>query len=338
MTNAEIKKLRKQAAQQRRRIILNTDAGIVHAGDPDHPETFLDHRLRGLHETHVDTVCFCTDYGFSHYTHNSKVSQVVTYQDSSDDPAPAIIQALIDKGTDTIEVAGNYCHENGMEIFWSMRMNDAHDGWIPEAISQWKKNHPECLFGTTEKRPWHAQWTGVDYAQPAVRDQVFAILEDVCSRYDIDGVELDFFKDPVFFKSMAWGWPVMDAERDMMTDLLGRVRQMADEIGRQRGRPLLIAARLPDSIGYSRAIGLDLKRWLDEDLIDIYIPSGYWRLQPWERSVELGHRYQVPVYPCIEPSRVKELFHPETHRQGPKARRLDEAYYGDALTMCGAGA
>ena len=64
-----------------------------------------------------------------------------------------------------------------------------------------------------------------------------------------------------------------------------------------------IAVRVPDSVGYCKAIALDLYRWLEEDLIDIMVVGDYFWLQPWERSVELGHKYEVPVYPSLSGSR-----------------------------------
>ena len=36
----------------------------------------------------------------------------------------------------------------------------------------------------------------------------------------------------------------------MSTSLLARIRAMADEVGRNRGRPMLIAVRVPDSVRY----------------------------------------------------------------------------------------
>ena len=57
---------------------------------------------------------------------------------------------------------------------------------------------------------------------------------------------------------------------------------------------------------YCRAIGLDLERWLADDLLDLLIPAGYLQLNPWETSVELGHRYGAMVYPALDESRVKE--------------------------------
>jgi len=79
---------------------------------------------------------------------------------------------------------------------------------------------------------------------------------------------LDYFKDLTCFKSMAWGHSVSDEERDMMTDLLRRVREMTDEIGRQRGRPLLIAARVRSM--YWRLLLLATINWL------AFTPCGGW--------------------------------------------------------------
>ena len=47
------------------------------------------------------------------------------------------------------------------------------------------------------------------------------------------------------------------------------IRTMADEVGRARGRPILIATHVPDSTEYARAIGLDLARWLADDLLEL---------------------------------------------------------------------
>jgi len=40
-----------------------------------------------------------------------------------------------------------------------------------------------------------------------------------------------------------------------------------------------------------RANGFDIVRWMKEDLIDLLMVSGYFRLNPWETSVKLGHKY-----------------------------------------------
>lgn len=95
----------------------------------------------------------------------------------------------------------------------------------------------------------------------------------------------------------------MEQQLAAMTDLLRRLRSMADEVGQQRGRPLLLAARTPFTVEDARFIGLDLEKWLAQDLIDILIPGGGTEskmTESFKEIVDLGHRYDVPVYPCID--------------------------------------
>ena len=122
-----------------------------------------------------------------------------------------------------------------------------------------------------------------------------------------------------------------DAERALMTDMVRRIRTMTETEGLRRGRPYLLAVRLPDSVEYCRDIGLDLERWMAEGLIDIYMPSGYFRLNDWRRSVELGHRYGLKVYPSLDESRVRD-------GAAKALRQTVQSYRGRAAAAWQAGA
>ena len=102
-----------------------------------------------------------------------------------------------------------------------------------------------------------------------------------------------------------------------------------DQTAAERGRPILIAVRVPDSVEYASAIGLDMVRWMKEDLIDILVVGGYFHLNPWETSVALGRRYGVPVYPSLSEPRFR----------GPsqRVRYSIECYRGRALDAWNAG-
>jgi len=212
-------------------------------------------------------------------------------------------------GLEPIQVMADFCHNNGLEIFWDMRVNDTHDagltGYGPLLLPKLKKDHPEYLVGSADKQPPFGTWSSVNYAVPEVRDLAYRFFEEVCQRFDVDGIELDFLRHACFFKSVAWGGEASQEERDMMTDLLRRTREMTEREGMRRGRPILIAIRVPDSVEYSRAIGLDLEKWLADGLVDVLSGSCYSQLNPWPYLVQLGHKYNVPVYPSLSESRVQ---------------------------------
>jgi len=73
---------------------------------------------------------------------------------------------------------------------------------------------------------------------------------------------------------------------------------MTEEVGRERDRPLLIASRLPSRIDCCRRIGIDIERWLDDDLIDVVVSS--LEVDPFTgpagELADLGHRCNAPVY------------------------------------------
>ena len=320
-----MRRRRKQVAQRRRRIIFNNDGDdalyfrkegtdISSVGftktlqsDTVTPEAFLDIRIAPILGTHVDSLFYSDSQSFGSFLHDSDVAEVFTKTLDYGDGGPSrnITKDLIEQGTDPLKLAVDFCRQNGIEIFSSIRMNDTHDGvgrvWSDSFLPQFKKDHPEYLFGAKGAKLAYGYYSGVDYAQQAVRERAFLVIEDICRRYNIDGLEMDFWRHPPFFKSYAIsGNPASIGERDRMTELLQRVRIMTEEVSLDRDQPLLIAVRVPNSVGACQSLGLDIERWLQENLVDILI-SGEALLSPWEETVALGHKYDVPVYPCIRP-------------------------------------
>jgi hypothetical protein len=316
LTLEALRAQRHELAFKRRGIIMNNDGCDVLYHPKDQPlstAAFLEQRTTALAGTQVGTIAYCTiSSGFSFFTHDTKVGTLLTRQsgDYGIDPKMRnIAKELIDQGADCLKLVVDYAHANRMEAFWSMRMNDTHDvEHRPDKpymlYPPLKEQHPEWLVGEPVKRTPHGRWSSVNYAVPEIRDLAFGYIDEVCRNYDVDGIELDFFRHLCYFPSTANGGVASDAEREMMTGLLRRVRTMTEEVGMKRGRPLLVAIRVPDSVGYSRDLGFDLERWLGDGLVDILITTCYFQLNPWPVSVELGHRYGVAVYPCLSDSRV----------------------------------
>ena len=329
-TKDALREARKRAAHRTRRIIMNNDGNDFSSVTPDEPrtpETFLSKRTAPLVGSHVDSIFYCTGV-FNLYTHRSEETELRAL----DETAAKYVYELIRYGTDSLEIMTNFCHAHGLEIFWSMRMNDTHDSGNPVLFCKWKQDHPDYLVGKRgEKFPYGAnRWSSVDYGVAAVRDKVFRILADVCTRYDVDGIELDFFRHPVLFKPQMTGEPVTQEHCDQMTGLLRRIRTMTETVARKRGRPMLIAIRIPDSVGYCKAIGIDLIRWLEEDLVDIVTGGGYFHLEPWENLVALGRKYDVPVYACLVKRRIEDGGEPE-------AQSSLQRWRGEALNAWNAG-
>ncbi|MCX6992900.1 MAG: hypothetical protein NT011_07130 [Kiritimatiellaeota bacterium] len=307
-----MKALRKEARHRQRRIIFNNDGddAMPYAAYNPLVEGFLKERTTPLLGSQVDTIFYATAESFGFFVHRTKVGATFTTPTFPCEGKSRrnITPDLIALGTDPLQLMVEFCRKNRIEVFWSMRMNDTHDAgfndYAPALFSPLKQAHPEYLVGSRDKKPERGGWTAVDYTRPEIRELAFRYVEEVCRNYDIDGLELDFLRHPHFFKSVSWGGRASRAELDMMTDLVRRVRKMADEEAIKKGHPILVAVHVPDSLEYCRDIGLDLECWLGEELVDILVTGEVYQLNPWLYSVQLGHKYDIPVYARLGETRV----------------------------------
>lgn len=328
---------RHPALERQRRVIFNNDGNDpITKSQSVSVKELLRSRTQALAGTQVDVISYCTFCaGFGNFTHFTKIGNVFTTTE-----APFTRNKTAEyfaAGIDPLAVMVDYAHAHNKECFWSMRMNDTHDASLnPQGNATLfrnnplKQKHPEYLMGRPDENPRRPSWSAVNYSVPEVRELAFRFFEEVCRNYDTDGVEMDFFRHPVFFKATTDRKPVTDVECAQMTELLRRIRQMADETGRKRGRPILIAARVPDSVEYCADIGLDLEKWMAGDLIDILIVSGYFQINDWEYSVALAKKHGLRVYASLDESRLAD-------EVAKKRRGSDLAYRGRAANAWSAG-
>ena len=314
-------------------MISNNDGGDLRDPAAATPEGFLDCRTRALAGSHVDAIFYCTHHSFNLCTHNTSVGEIA----APAKPTQPVFHGptLIEQGRDCLQLMTDFCHAHDMELFWSMRMNDTHDARMIDLRSRFKRDHPEWLLGD-EGVPWgpvgdDRWWCALNYEIPEVRERAFRIIEEVCRNYDVDGIELDFFRHTAYFPPQRAGRPPEPRHLAMLTDLMRRVHALTVKTGEARGRRLHLAVRVPDSVSVCRdIIGLDIERWLSEGFVDLLVPGGYWHLAPWSEMIALGHAHGAAVYPCVSGTRI---------RGRATAEADDELllWRGEALNIWGAG-
>jgi len=208
--------------------------------------------------------------------------------------------------TDPVELALRFARKHGYEFVLNMRANDVHDTWYDCWMPQYKKDHPELLCGSKENRPQIGNWSAYDFAHPEVRERFSAYIREWFDNYDPDGFMIDYYRSPLFFKSVATGGLPTQQEMDDYTEMLRGLRNYAEEVGRRRGRPIYFAFRLPDSLMLCKLMGMDAERWMKEGLMDIYIASGdTGRYGDYEPIAEACRQYGVQFYGSVDSSWVK---------------------------------
>lgn len=173
---------------------------------------------------------------------------------------------------DTLE-ACRKCHK---DFFISYRMNDHHyvtDLTWPSHNSFWRE-HPEYWLGNSGTSPYTKQDNIriFNYLIPAVRDYYFAILEELCTNYDVDGVELDFQRFPKFFPSGK-----IKEGTAVMTAFVGRIKALLDRIGKARGKSIKLCVRVPETPAKCLEAGLDMSAWDALGLVNMINISSFYR-------------------------------------------------------------
>ncbi len=307
LSEDNLKATRREAAWKKRRVIMNNDGNDSRGAANESREAFLASRSTPLIGSHVDTIMYC-DGIWGTFTHLSPTAELRASSDNN--YREWAVDLIKDGGPDPLGTIIDFGRKNGIEVFWSLRMNDTHDSSDPTMMSKWKKSNTDCLVGDfAERRSYKGggrRWSAVDYANEAVRKRTIGWFDEVGANYDVDGFELDFFRHPIFFRNPLLGKPASDENCRQMTEVIRSIRKIADKHALRVGHPILVTVRLPDSAGYCRDIGLDIETWLKEGLIDMMTVSGYFRLNHWQSSVELGHRYDVPVFAGLSESRVRK--------------------------------
>lgn len=292
---AKMNKTRHIARWRSRRIICNNDGNdiILSSGETVSRELFLAKRTMGLVGSQVDTISYCTGITFGgsqkgksrHFQKRLGMTRCVNELDAM--------------GTDPLRLMVDFCHQHNIEIFWSHRMNDRHDETpTPALVTDFKKEHPEYLM-TCRKGIM-----AYNYAVEAVRNKFLECCAEVVENYDVDGIELDYFRHLRLFESVVSGGVASDEEREMINDMMRKLRGILDKEGIRRGRPVLLSVRVPDSRDYARLAGIDYEQWLKEDIVDLLIVNDYIKLEPWKNFPEFAKQYDVPAYACLENRRL----------------------------------
>jgi len=281
-------------------------------------ENFTGRRLKDALGTRIGTISYCPQSaGFGHFTCR-KAGEPLT----ATVPKSGVYNSAAEffkLGTDALQMATEFCATNQLEVFVSIRINDQHDAWpgadgkASPLFPPFKRQHPECLMGALNKRDPRNQglfsraatWSCVNFAERAVREHMKKFVRELVTNYDVDGVEYDFNRHFMLFRSVALGGEATKVELETMTTLMRELKAITEEVGRRKNRPIVIAMRAPDSIEYDMAAGVDLENWFKEKLVDLWIGGGYFRFNHWRTSADFAHRYGVRFYASLDESRIE---------------------------------
>ena len=278
---------------RKRRFIYNSDADNMyrHAEPPMKAEDLTPY-IDEVSGTGVTTLSLSPNLGMK-MNYPSNVTEMVTPDSARETDHFKLAQnlaSLVAAGYDPLGLAFDLARERGLEVFASFRLNEVHCVENPASpvVSKFWREHPEWHIGKVgdplpdlhkeiigpRVNPIVSTWIpgALNYAVSQVRELRLAEIREVCERYPIDGLELDFQRFPAYFPfgREVEHAPVMDA-------FVGQIRRMLDELGERAGRRILLSARISAKPEHNTGLGLDPVKWSREGTLDFVIISHYLR-------------------------------------------------------------
>jgi hypothetical protein len=235
----------RRAVDRRRRIVVQYDSQDHFGMDF---ASWLRYRFGYIDEpgTQIDSIWW--DMG--------RLGQVLYPSNVLDRMQDDGLQKWRDQGIDLVGRLVEETHKRNLEVFWHHRINEV-DVKSPDPL---KKAHPDWVLKTNWWK--HGLW---DFSVPAVRDCTVRALREVAEIYAFDGIQIDFARHvPCLPVGRQWDL------RDHVTELMRAARRMLLDVARKRGRPYLLAAKVPQTIEGCRIDGLDVETWIRENLVDIF--------------------------------------------------------------------
>ena len=202
------------------------------------------------------------------------------------------------RGIDYLPLLIDHARDAGLTFYASFRMNDTHHKSNPSGVLAsefWRTHQQWRLWEVVDGFTYYN--AAMDYSYPEVRQRYHDTVVEVATRYDVDGIELDFCRNPLAFQpSEAW------SKRHILTRFIKRIRTTLDRIGRRRGRRLGLIVRTVFADDMLRRAGMDVRTWIRRGCMDTLVMSHLTnnlnqRVEPW---LTLCRENGVLFYPSTE--------------------------------------
>ncbi len=193
---------------------------------------------------------------------------------------------FVRQGIDMYKVWIDRLRENGMSPWLSVRMNDLHNNEDEEHFLHSSFFSSNKHLRRASHRPHSSYYdNALSYNYPEVREHYLSLICEIAERYDFDGLELDWMREPFSLK-IGTEWE----GTNILTKFMRQVRSIIDEFEKIRKHKIKIGVRVPFSPDIALRFGFDTIVWAKEKLVDIMVPSPRWATIDNDMPIDLWKR------------------------------------------------
>ena len=221
--------------------------------------------------TTVEAIAFCLGEGRT-MLHDTRASELMGHNVEVWDHhvfrrAWQNAKSLIDAGHDPLRLVCDRAHELGIEVYPTLIVQRGGVNHASVRCSNFRIENQHLEIGAAgDLDQDYPGFDGLDFKHPEVRDERFAIVEEVMGEYPADGFELQLNQMPYFFHPDE-----IDAGRALMTNWIGRVHEAVKKSGTDKE----LVVHIPDRLEDCARAGLDPEEWVKRGLVDGIVAENF---------------------------------------------------------------
>ncbi|MCZ6676794.1 MAG: hypothetical protein O7E52_06045 [Candidatus Poribacteria bacterium] len=171
---------------------------------------------------------------------------------------------LIDEGHDPLRLICDRAHAKGMLVYPTLLVQQGRGDRSEDVrCSNFRFDNAHLEIGARgDVDTDFPGLTCLDFKHEEVREERFALIEETLNNYSVDGFELQLNYSPYYFHPDE-----VDAGREIMTAWIRRVYEAVKQSAGERE----LAIRIPASLEGCMQVGLDVRAWLQQGIVDVII-------------------------------------------------------------------
>ena len=173
---------------------------------------------------------------------------------------------LLGQGQDPLRIVCERARAKGMLLYPTLLVNQGMSGTMPEedvraSNFRWNNRHLEIgAAGDLDDFPGR---THLNFKHEEVRNERFALIQEVLRNYPVDGFELQLnYSGPYYFHPDQ-----VSSGRDVMTAWIRKVYEAVKTSGRERE----LVIKIPAELDRAYALGLDVHQWIRQEIVDVLV-------------------------------------------------------------------
>ena len=210
--------------------------------------------------------------------------------ENESDPVVKSIRLLVDfyeeYGVCPQKIWIDTLREIGIRPWISIRMNDIHESDRADSIlfSDFYRKHREKNRASHRKAQSYYEY-GLNYHFAEVRKYYLTVIEEALSRFDVDGIELDWMRE-IYSIGIGREHEGIAVINSFMRDVYAMVKDAESRFGHK----IMIAVRLPDSPEKALRLGFDVFDWIKAGIVNHITVTPRWSSTDNDMPIDLWRR------------------------------------------------